>query len=48
MNLEPAQGTEANKTRPPIVVSNFGRRLGLVGRTTLRRIEDAIRLHLAL
>jgi mRNA interferase MazF len=107
VNLEPSQGTEANKTRPAIVVSNnaaniaatrngvgvvvvvpvtsnvsriypfqvllsgneggldreskaqteqlravdisrFGRRLGALQSVTLRKIEDAIRLHLVL
>jgi mRNA interferase MazF len=107
VSLEPAQGAEANKTRPAIVVSNdaanlvatrngvgvitvvpvtsnvnriypfqvllspnevgldreskaqaervrtvdvsrFGRRLGALQATTVRKLDDAIRLHLAL
>ena len=107
MSLEPVQGTEANKSRPAIVVSNdaanavaarggvgvvtvvpvtsnvsrvypfqvllraneggldreskaqveqlraidisrFGRRLGVIGAATVRKLDDAIRLHLAL
>jgi mRNA interferase MazF len=107
LNLEPSLGTEANKTRPAIVVSNdaanvaatrngagvvvvvpvtsnvnrvypfqvllaaneagldraskaqteqlravdvsrFGRRLGVLGPATLRKVEDALRLHLAI
>lgn len=59
MDLDPARGSESNKRRPAVIVctdaanmtaavERIGERLGLVPASIMLKIDESLRLHLAL